>query len=691
MILPDDYLERVYAGVLGKMIGVYLGRPVEGWTHEKIRAELGSIDGYMHDRVEPPTPLLITDDDLSGTFTFLRALPDYDNNPQITSAQIGQTWLNYLIENRTILWWGGLGKATEHTAYLRLKQGIPAPESGSMARNGAVIAQQIGAQIFIDGWAMVSPGEPDRAAELSRRAARVSHDGEAVYAAQVIAAMEAQAFVEADIEKLIDCAIGFIPQDSVVYRMIADLRDWHQAEPDWQVTRSRIADRYGYARFGGVCPAIPNHALIFLGLLYGAGDFRRSMLVVNTAGWDTDCNAGNLGCLLGIRSGLAAFEGDLDWRGPLADRLYLPSADGGRAITDAVTESIHIANIARAWAGHPPLRPKGGARFHFELPGSLQGMQALSGGVRLENHAGQSQAGARCLAIHYPAGPGAIAAPTFILPEERQMPGYPLVACPAIYPGQRLRAGLKTGQPVRAGLILDYYGPEEDLRRLSGPATDLAAWQHRELSWKIPSLPGPIARVGLQWEGRAGTMYLDYLDWEGTPDIVISRPEGGHAADSGQAIWRRAWVEGVDQWDWRAPEAFSLAQNSGRGLLIQGSREWTDYSVRAELRSPLMSAGGIGIRVQGMRRYYALLLCQGGWLRLVKVLDGERVLAAVPFEWQVERLYELELRARGDWLQARAAGKVQFEVQDSERPLTGGAAAFVLEEGHLAADWMEIS
>ena len=28
MALPADYVERVYAGVLGKIIGVYLGRPL---------------------------------------------------------------------------------------------------------------------------------------------------------------------------------------------------------------------------------------------------------------------------------------------------------------------------------------------------------------------------------------------------------------------------------------------------------------------------------------------------------------------------------------------------------------------------------------------------------------------------------------------------------------------------------------
>ena len=62
--------------------------------------------------------------------------------------------------------------------------------------NGKVVAEQIGAQIFIDGWAMVAPGDPDQAAYFAEQAARVSHDGEAVYGAIVLAVMQAQAFVE---------------------------------------------------------------------------------------------------------------------------------------------------------------------------------------------------------------------------------------------------------------------------------------------------------------------------------------------------------------------------------------------------------------------------------------------------------------------------------------------------------------
>ena len=209
MSVPHDYAERVYAGVLGKIIGVYLGRPFEGWTYERIMAELGEICYYVHEKLD--APLVVADDDISGTFTFLRSMPDYGNRHDLTPEQIGQTWLNYMIEGRTILWWGGMGVSTEHTAYLRLRSGIPAPRSGSRELNGKVVSEQIGAQIFIDGWAMVSPGDPEMAADLAYRAASVSHDGEAIYGAQVLAAMEAQSFVESDIHSLIDTGLSVIP------------------------------------------------------------------------------------------------------------------------------------------------------------------------------------------------------------------------------------------------------------------------------------------------------------------------------------------------------------------------------------------------------------------------------------------------------------------------------------------------
>ena len=699
MPIPYDYPERVYAGVLGKIIGVYLGRPFEGWTYERIMAELGEINYYVHEKRH--VPLIVTDDDISGTFTFLRALPDYGNSRDLTPAQIGQTWLNYIIERRTILWWGGLGNSTEHTAYLRLKNGIEAPCSGSIALNGKVVAEQIGAQIFIDGWAMVAPGDPELAADLARRAASVSHDGEAIYGAQVVAAMAAQAFVEPDIHRLIDTAVTFIPKDSVIYRLIGDIRDWHAQEKDWRKTRERIAAHYGYDKYGGNCHIVPNHGLIIHALLHGDDDFQKSLMIVNTCGWDTDCNSGNVGCLLGIKNGLASLETGPDWRGPVADRLYLPTADGGRAITDAVTETYHIVNTGLALAGLAPVAPKGGARFHFELPGSVQGFQLedsldTKDSLTLENVVGHSRQGKRCLAFHYhhlaPGHTVRAATATFIPSEEVacyfDKRGYGLLASPTLYPGQTVRAGVAADggneQPASVALYLCSYGPDDKLVMTHGPQVELAPGAYFEFTWQIGAMGGsPVAAIGLaisQQCPAGGTVYLDYLTWAGAPRLVFSRPNhAGH-------MWRRAWVNAMDQAEERWPEAFRLIQNSGRGLFIQGTREWADYQVRATITPHLVKAAGLAARVQGQRRYYALLLSAEGKASLIKALDGETVLAETEFPWHFGEAHEFHFCVQGQRLTAGIDDQTLFTVTDADRPLTGGGIALICEEGRIATD-----
>jgi ADP-ribosylglycohydrolase len=700
MSIPHDYAERVYAGVLGKIIGVYLGRPFEGWTYDRIMAELGEINYYVHERRH--VPLIVTDDDISGTFTFLRALPDYGNSLDLTPAQIGQSWLNYIIERRTILWWGGMGNSTEHTAFLRLKKGIQAPDSGSIRLNGKVVAEQIGSQIFIDGWAMVAPGNPELAVELARRAASVSHDGEAIYGAQVVAAMEAQAFVESDLNRLIDTAVSFIPKDSLIYRLISDIREWHAREQDWRKTREQIAAHYGYDKYGGNCHMVPNHALIIHALLHGEDDFQKSLMIVNTCGWDTDCNSGNVGCLLGIKNGLAGIGTGPDWRGPVADRLYLPTADGGRAISDAVTETYHVVNIGRALAGQTPVAPKQGARFHFELPGAVQGFQPeesveVKGTVTVENMTGHSQWGERSLAIHYqhlaPGRTARVATPTFIPSEEIasyfDKRGYSLLASPTLYAGQTVRAAISAdelnGRPVRCSLYTRVYGPEDKLVLQRGPQVELRPADRHEFEWKIEDTGGaPVAEIGVEVsgeQGTSGTVYLDYLTWAGAPEVTFRRPE--HAG----YMWRRAWVNGVDLYGERWwPEAYRLVQNEGRGLLIQGTREWTDYQVSAPVTPHMVEAAGIGARVQGMRRYYALLLCRDRKVRLIKALDGDRVLAEADYPWYFGGTYQLSLQVTGNRLTASVDGETLFEVEDTDRPLTSGGVALICEEGRMATE-----
>lgn len=698
MTFPPDYAERVYAGVLGKIIGVYLGRPIEGWTHEQIMTHLGEIQYYVNDRRDLPLrnhQLVVTDDDISGTFTFLRALPDTNNSLDITPAQIGQTWLNTIIENRTILWWGGLGNSTEHTAFLRLKDGIPAPQSGSIALNGKVVAEQIGAQIFIDGWGLIAPGDPALAANLACRAASVSHDGEAIYGAQVVAALIAQAFVESDLDKLIDTAVTLIPADSIIYRLIADIRAWHAADPqDWYVARAKLAGHYGYDKYGGNCHIIPNHGLIILSLLYSQGDFNRAQTIVNTCGWDTDCNAGNVGCILGVRNGLAAFEGGYDWRGPVADRLYLPTADGGRAISDALRETDFILDIAHAIRGERWIHPKGGARFHFSLPGSVQGFRSQNN-LTLENTPHPIEIGQRVLTLHYRLEANETAAfltPTFIPPEAIEMPGYGLLASPTLYPGETVRAALladeKNSGSITVGIQLQSYGEEDRLFDIHGPRQNLLPGESTDLIWQIPDLGGlPIAQVGISissHEPAKGDIHLDHLSWDGSPSVTFCRP-----AASGR-MWKRQWVNAADFFEDEFGETFRVIQNRGRGLVITGTREWTDYSVQASITPHMAKAFGLAARVQGLERYYALLLSDQNRIKLIKRLDGEILLAEQAFAWEFGDSYHIQITVKGHQILGSVDGTLLFNIEDLHRPLVGGGIALVCEEGRIGTEEVSI-
>src|SRR5260370_16869475 len=96
------------------------------------------------------------------------------------------------------------------------------------------------------------------------------------------------------------------------------------------------------------------------------------MRIVNTAGWDTDCNAGNAGCLFGIRTGLAGIDAGPDFRTPGADRMYVSTAEGGGSITDAVIEAHSLFATAHILAGSSQTASfKNHARFNSHFPATL--------------------------------------------------------------------------------------------------------------------------------------------------------------------------------------------------------------------------------------------------------------------------------------------------------------------------------
>jgi ADP-ribosylglycohydrolase len=664
--LKEDYAERVYAGVLGKIIGVYLGRPIEGWSYESITEKFGEVSKYINQ--ETNAKLVVADDDISGTFTFLRALHDFGYDPHLTAAQIGKTWQNYIIEGKTILAWGGVGVFTEHTAFVRLKAGMEAPESGSSATNSKLLSEQIGAQIFIDGWGMICPGDAAKAAELAKRAGSVSHDGEAVYAAQIVAALIAGAFVESDLDRLLNAAVELIPSDSVIANVISDVRRWHSDGGTWRETLSKIREHYGYDKFGGCCHVVPNHALIISALLYGNGDFSDSLKIVNTCGWDTDCNSANVGAILGVRNGLAAFEVGPDWRGPVADRLYLPTADGGRCITDAVIEARHVINAGRALLGHTKVQSKNGARFAFEFPGSVQGFVSQSDSLGLSNPDGLG------LAL---TGIGSASTPTFVPEDELGHSAYALVASPTLYSGQTLVAEVGSTEDALVRLFVQVYEEDDKPVTVDGTLVHLTHSSQHQIRWEVPNTHGrPIFSVGIEVIESQGAILLESLSWRGEAEFEVTWPDDGWVWGVKDDQRLGQWVSSFDQ-----NANFRLVKNSGRGLLTIGTELWHDYKASIVIKPHMCESLGVAVRYQGLERYYALVINRDGTVRLIKRFYGEAELARAPSKLNFETSVELTLLSVAATLSGYVDGVKVLEYTDEINILRSGGIGVLVDDG----------
>ncbi|MCL5274440.1 MAG: hypothetical protein M1434_06795 [Chloroflexi bacterium] len=334
------------------------------------------------------------------------------------------------------------------------------------------------------------------------------------------------------------------------------------------------------------------------------------------------------------------------------------------------------------------------AHFDFELPGAVHGFHSHTPNVRVKNEAGHSASGARSLAIPFTTETRVTTA-TFIPHDAMKMQGYDLIASPTLYPGQTITATVSSDADAQVSLFVRAYGHNDELEVFSSAATVVPAKQNKTLEWTLTGIDGgsPIAEVGLdvRAEHGAGTLYLDTLNWDGVPNTVLTRPKHNGT------LWQRAWVKACDDlgfnWGW----VVRVCQDAGTGLLIQGVREWAGYTAQAAVVPHMAKSAGLAACVQGLRRYYALLLCDNQKARLVKVfaqLPGAKnerhILAEADFTWQMDGQYEFSLTTQGDRIVAAIDGKRLFEVTDSDHPLLSGAVGLVIEEGRLDCDGVTI-
>ena len=136
------------------------------------------------------------------------------------------------------------------------------------------------------------------------------------------------------------------------------------------------------------------------------------------------------------------------------------------------------------------------------------------------------------------------------------------------------------------------------------------------------------------------------------------------------------------------PEPYRLVQNEGSGLLIQGGRDWVNYKVEADITPHLVKRAGVAGRLQGMRRYYSLVLNSEGELCLNKMLNEETCLAKTSFDWSFGETYHLALAFDGKKLTGMIDGEVKLEATDEE--LNCGGVGLFIEEGRSATQEVRV-
>jgi ADP-ribosylglycohydrolase len=692
--LPSDYRDRVYAGWLGKCIGVRFGAPLEGWTYDEIRDNLGELDGYLN---EAPGKIFKPDDDTAMPMILIRALEDTGAGRDLSAAQIGDTWLNYLGDQQGTLWWGGYGISTEHTAYLNLASGIPAPRSGSIAQNGAALAEQIGGQIFSDIWGLVAPGDPALAADLSERASSVSHDGAAIDGGRFIAAMVSHAFDEADPEKLIEKGLSLVPADGEFARVTRAMLDFYREHPDdWHACYGYLRANFGYDRYPGMVHIIPNAGVVALALLYGEGDFSRTIQIANMAGWDTDCNVGNVGAIIGVAVGLQGIE--WRWREPMNDLLITASIVGTRNLLTIPQCADLFCRMRNQIAGESDDRLP---RYHFRYPGSTNNFLADGGrgrAIELRHSTQVDRAGTLQASIRKLNKKGEIRlyTRTYYRPGELSGNYYGATFTPLLHPGQTVRAEVYVPAGAPEALQASLYVYDDNHRQHHQAVGErLVPGQWQTLTFAVPPLAGVcLSRVGIvlrttgpNWE--VGALHLRSLDWSGPPDyhVDFSRERAEGSCISQWTKLRGYWRLEVDQ----------HYHGSGPGLCetYTGDPDWTDYTVTVQLTPEIGDYHNVNVRVQGALRSYAVGLGPGGQAVLYrKSGQGYSMINTAPFPWQHGMTCTLTITATGDTLRAVVAGGGQeavLEWQDPAPYLSGQIGLSAWHNSHTRYESVALS
>ena len=286
-ITAEVLRDKIRGGLLGQILG-----NLNGLAHEmKYIDEPGAVGAYV-----PALPAgARTDDDTDFEWVYIYVMGQEDEI-FLRPDRIRRLWLERI--NKRI--W-----CSNYYARHLMDIGFEPPLTGCRVLNPWADFN-ISGQFLCETFGLLGPGMPQTASRIGLNYTRVAIDGEPAQATQLFCTMIAQAFVETDVERILDTGVAALDKRSVQRKVITDVRKWHKNNgDDWRLTRrqlketytqdqGRMRDRNGYEL---------NTGSIIAALLYGAGDVAETLRMAFNFGWDADCNAATAGTIVGVMKG----------------------------------------------------------------------------------------------------------------------------------------------------------------------------------------------------------------------------------------------------------------------------------------------------------------------------------------------------------------------------------------------------
>ena len=324
-ITDTELQDKMYAGWLGRCVGCMLGKPVEGWSKEKLKKYLQLADAYplvdyipevvphpagyemqenaYENQVRGKIAYVARDDDLDYTVINLQVIER--SGLGFTPYDVAETWLTRMPYKMTY--------TAERAAYRNLVNDVNWPKTATYMNP---YREWIGAQIRADVWGYAAPGNPELAATLAYRDASLSHVKNGIYGEMFVAAMISAAFATNEVDQIVLAGLSEIPESSRLAETVRNALKWARQSSTWEEAWDKVIQKYGSYSW---MHTINNAAIVILGLVYGEHNFQKGIAVSVLSGLDNDCDGATCGSILGAVLGSGKLKPN--WIEPLNDRL----------------------------------------------------------------------------------------------------------------------------------------------------------------------------------------------------------------------------------------------------------------------------------------------------------------------------------------------------------------------------------